>query len=151
MVATPLRVLVQGAGIGGLTAAIALAEGMKAVVRVVESRSRLETAHKHEYVGLWSPALRCLHDLGIYPHLRLLPSICMKISREVLQNMPSIARDHMQFVGETSYRSTTGEVLATPQIGLSPFDEHRGGDQSSLGFINKRILMEVLRKVVYLE
>jgi len=59
-----MSVIICGSGVAGLSAACALKQiGMS--VKVIEKLSHAPS-NPHRYSGLWSPALQCLHKLGVY-------------------------------------------------------------------------------------
>lgn len=94
---TPMRAIVVGGGVGGLSTALGLRRAGVAVTLVDRGHDRTPKA-----LGLWSNALRALEVLGVLRHL------CPR------QAGPR----RSVYVTDACYRSVHGAVLARPSHGL---------------------------------
>ena len=132
------RICVIGAGIGGLTSALSLVRKSAScqVTLLEQSASKvalLDQIPPYQHVGLWTPALCVLTELGILSKIQ----------------------SGMSFVGESCYRSyRSGKVLAAPSIRLDDgfFNTSRSSSNNNLSprcppklaFVAERALRSLL-------
>ena len=115
---------VVGGGIGGLSFALAIRRARRDVlVRVFEKNDMRNEHKKAVHIGLWSPALRALSLLDVYP----------KIANE------------FEPVMKSCYMDSTGCILAQPARQLGMPD--RKFESPSLMFVREDTLMQTLREV----
>ena len=67
----PMKVIIQGGGLAGVTCGIALKQMLGSAATVVILEKSAERVRHTGYIGLWTPALFCLNQLGIYSSIRL--------------------------------------------------------------------------------
>ncbi len=76
------------------------------------------------HTGLWSPALRCLSQLGLYRPEDYCPVL------------------------ESCYKTVGGDIIAAPRVGLTAFNHaaeaHSTTDRPSLSFVRNSLLLDAL-------
>ena len=118
-------ICVIGGGIGGLVAALALSQfGCRVnVYEKNQTRDELADGKMGKYLGLWSPALRCLDGLGIW------------------DRQEDIRRE---FIVKSSYRTVAGSCLAHPSGSFDVYDTQSTASRPALAFCDESALLRVL-------
>ena len=121
-----MRVCVSGAGLAGLASASFLRRlGCVSSVTVLDKRSfgEVDSIMAAKSVGLWTPAIDCLDELGV--------------SKSLLREAA--------FVKASGYRGyEKGQWLMQPKVGTVPYI--RGESKASLGFFNNADVLHALHK-----